>query len=85
MKYRKKPVVIEAFRYGYDDMPEWFNEVYGEKWAVSIHGDHMLIQTMEGVMQAVEGDYIIKGIKNEIYPCKSDIFHLTYEKVKEND
>ncbi len=90
MKYRKKPVVIEAFRYGFDEDPEWLNlnkhieyktvKESGNGWE---HVDRfMMIQTLEGAMRADIGDYIIKGIKGEIYPCKSDIFELTYEAIE---
>lgn len=43
----------------------------------------MYIPTLEGLMQAVVGDWIIKGVKGEIYPCKPDIFEATYERVEE--
>lgn len=45
---------------------------------------YCLIKTLEGTMKANEGDFIIKGVKGEIYPCKADIFKRTYEKVEEN-
>ncbi|MCM3704056.1 hypothetical protein M3216_32435, partial [Paenibacillus macerans] len=47
-------------------------------------GTFMQIKTLEGVMQANSGDYIIKGVQGEIYPCKPDIFEATYEKVEED-
>ena len=85
--YRKKPIVIEAFCFGIDDMPDWFvdKRTTGD---IVTHGtyDHISscdIQTLEGVMQGKRGDYIIKGIQGEIYPCKPDIFLATYEKVEE--
>ncbi len=74
MKYRKKPVVIEAFRFGLDKFPEWFKQ----DW---IFEDEIIIETLEGNMKAVVGDYIIKGIAGEIYPCKSEIFLASYEAV----
>lgn len=84
-KYRKKPVVISAFQFPYP-----FDEQDGsfEKWYLSNglkdfffdeNGD-MNIETLEGIMKAGPGDYIIKGIKGEFYPCKPDIFEATYEK-----
>lgn len=84
-KYRKKPVVIEAFRLGIDPMPDWFCDArsanrirtYGEYK----HLTHCEIETLEGVMTGTRGDYIIQGVKGEIYPCKPDIFDLTYEEV----
>ncbi len=75
MKYRKKPVVIEAFRLGYDETPSWI--VDGE----NISLDRFEIDTLEGTMTALRGDYIIKGVKGELYPCKADIFEATYDKV----
>lgn len=86
MKYRKKPVVIEAFRLGYDSEPEWFKED-GMPY-VGVEDDdgklsHILIDTLEGTMSAKRGDYIIKGVQGEVYPCKPDIFEATYEAVDE--
>lgn len=78
MRFRKKPVTIEAFRLGYDDMPKWFTQF-------AYNGDGVLIDTLEGTMQACNGDYIIKGVKGEIYPCKADIFTETYEEAEEGD
>lgn len=78
-KFRKKPVVIEAFRYWTDNRPDWFcDEV--TKNNIITHKEYCEIKTLEGVMRAQAGDYIIKGIKGEIYPCKPDIFEATYEK-----
>lgn len=81
-RYRKKPVVIEAFRLGYDSEPEWARDDYRLHYVVV--GDdrvisHVLIETLEGTMRAEYGDYIIKGVKGELYPCKPDIFEETYE------
>lgn len=89
MKYKKKPVVIEAVQYnglntdeikkfvgdnleidcvrdGSDGTPVWFD---------------LKIKTLEGIMTASKGDFIIKGVNGEFYPCKPDIFEKTYEKV----
>ena len=76
MKFRKKPVVIEAFRIGQDPIPDWAKRIeFG-----NIHGVlDCYIETMEGRMYASHGDWIIKGIKGELYPCKPDIFEATYE------
>ena len=79
MTYRKKPVEVEAFKIGSDDIPEWFSE---ELQAGNVsYNEAFYIKTLEGVMKADNGDYIIKGVKGEIYPCKPDIFEATYEKV----
>jgi len=90
MKYRKKPVVIEAFKLGLDVWPDWFAErhVTNEVTTYNADGrwrggpDYAIIHTLEGDMRAEYGDYIIKGVKNEIYPCKPDIFEVTYEVVE---
>lgn len=81
MKYKKKPVVIEAFRYGFERMPYWMNN---RTWIAQEHENSLTIHTLEGDMKADVGDYIIKGIKGEIYPCKAEIFDQTYEKVLES-
>jgi hypothetical protein len=80
MKFRKKSVVVEAvqFRRGNFDELEAF--VGGDaEW----RGDHLVIATREGAMRASDGDWIIKGVKGEFYPCKPDIFAATYEPVTE--
>lgn len=89
MKYRKKPIVVEAFRWGYEKEPEWFTEKEGTYITVLSDDrqsrEELLIPTIEGTMHAKIGDYIIRGIKGEIYPCDSLIFSMTYERVIEND
>lgn len=75
-RYRKKPITIEAFRLGYDEPPEWAISV-GDMFDSSV----CQIATLEGVMIANKGDYIIKGVQGELYPCKPDIFEETYEVV----
>lgn len=91
MKYRKKPVVIEAFRLG-------DRELIAEDWFWDAVSDNLIIthdfgkrgysygrpawceiKTLEGVMIARSGDYIIRGVQGEIYPCKPDVFKKTYE------
>lgn len=88
MKYRKKPVVIEAIqftRYNIDKIKEFTNgKAIDFKIERHIGGKcYCVIKTLEGNMIADEGDYIIKGIKGEFYPCKPDIFEETYEVVEE--
>lgn len=89
-KYRKKPVVIEAFQWTGDrnqtEDPEWIVDAL-ETGKVEITqnctADYrfgMVIKTLEGDMIAWPGDYIIKGVQGELYPCKPDIFEQTYEK-----
>ncbi|MBR8073323.1 hypothetical protein KDX14_27740 [Burkholderia cenocepacia] len=90
MKFRKKPVVIEAFRLGHDNMPDWFCDARSANIATThnLDGrwrggpDYALIETLEGEMRAEFGDWIIKGVKGELYSCKHDIFEQTYEKAE---
>ena len=83
-KFIKKPIVIEAFRWTGDqdqtEDPLWAIEAI-KNGSVFFEGGLMKIITLEGIMTAERGDYVIKGIKGEIYPCKPDIFELTYEQV----
>lgn len=84
-KFRKKPAVIDAFLWtgGPDQTedPEWIVEAIkdGKVHFAVIGGPAMFIETLEGQMKASSGDWIIRGVKGEIYPCKPDIFELTYE------
>jgi hypothetical protein len=80
-KYRKKPVMIEAvqFRAGEQD-GSFCDDVMAGRVRYPEDGT-MLIQTLEGVMCAQPGDWIIRGVKGELYPCKPDIFLATYEPV----
>jgi hypothetical protein len=79
MKYRKKPVVINAFEYeGQTRFPDWIHEAM-EKEEVTADISGLYIETLEGVMKASRGDYVIQGVNGEIYPCKPDIFLKTYE------
>ncbi len=73
-RFIKKPLEIEAFRFGHDMIPQW-----GEKGEIRYFMHHAIIETLEGDMTANQGDYIIKGIKGEIYPCKADIFEASYD------
>jgi hypothetical protein len=77
-KFRKKPVVIEAFRYYVDPRPDWFCDKVSTN-DILTYETHCSIMTLEGMMRGEVGDYIIQGVKGEIYPCKPDIFAATYE------
>ena len=90
MKYRKKPVVIVAEQLNSRGLmgSEWFwdavssNEIITHNFGKHYSEDAWCeIRTLEGVMTAKPGDYIIQGVQGEIYPCKPDIFEATYEKV----
>lgn len=95
MKYRKKPVVIEAFQYD-GDLIDSKGNYYVPEWAAEAHhngimfygcglddeGEYvedLFIKTLEGTHHVSVGDYVIKGVKGELYPCKPDIFEETYE------
>ena len=86
-KYRKKPVVIEAFqlplRYDGPSFMDWAKQQEFKGWRIHGSGDAetLVISTLEGEMQASPGDWIIKGVKGEFYPCKPDIFAATYDPV----
>ena len=81
MEYRKKPVVIEAFQWRIDEVPSWWKG-RSDKFEMDNSTGSVFIATMEGVHEARVNDFIIKGVKDELYPCKPDIFKLTYEPLK---
>lgn len=77
-KFIKKPVVIEAVQWTGKNVDE-ISAFASEK--ASVQGNTILIYTLEGTMKADVGDWIIKGVNGEFYPCKPDIFEKTYEPV----
>lgn len=85
-KYRKKPVEVEAIQF--DGTEETIISILtmarGSKRAKALRVDagDLIIPTLEGTMRASVGDYVIKGVQGEVYPCKPDIFEMTYEKVE---
>lgn len=79
--YRKKPVVIEAVRYGPYTAPSVELMVHMEGSDCKLRDGAIFIKTLEGEMRADVGDWIIRGVKGELYPCKDDIFNATYEQV----
>lgn len=92
-KFRKKLVVVEAFRYD-GDLIDINGNYYVPDWAIEAfekdvlfydeHNDHpfeLFIKTLEGINYVSVGDYIVKGTQGELYPCKPDIFLATYEEV----
>jgi hypothetical protein len=88
-KYRKKPVEIEACQLGQDNGGMIVAWIAANRGTANLRGGpgggskggYVLIQTLEGNMIGVPGDWIIKGVKGEFYPCKPDIFDATYEPV----
>jgi hypothetical protein len=87
-QYRKKPVIIEAVQF--DGLnPTEIKDFVGENCEVEIYDNgvtppvaRIVIHTLEGDMEVSNGDYVIKGVKGEFYPCKPDIFEQTYEFVE---
>lgn len=80
MKFRKKPVVIEAVQWNGKNVEE-IRRFVGKK-KVQLNGQNLVIPTLEGKMTASAGDWIIRGVHGEVYPCKPDIFQKTYESVE---
>ena len=85
MKFRKKPIVINAEQWDGTEDGMWDIadklDIYQDAISFLDLKDKMVCHTLEGDMVADKGDWIIKGVKGEIYPCKPDIFDLTYEEV----
>lgn len=86
-KYRKRPIEIEAIQWNGNNIEEVNNfvdkdQLVAFKYDVSNYYS-LIIKTLEGSHKADIGDYIIKGVKGEFYPCKPDIFEMTYDEVKE--
>lgn len=92
--FRKKPVVIEAVQFhgvltrdgkaSFSEIPEWLSAAMaggGNVWLALNDGPKLMIATLEGDHRADPGDWIIRGVKGELYPCKPDIFAATYESV----
>lgn len=87
-KYRKKPVVIEAVKWTGHNLLEVIlhtgqhasaSHYKWDEYADLVRRDGLKVFTLEGPLNAAIGDYIIKGVKGECYPCKPDIFEMTYE------
>lgn len=83
MKYRKKPVIVEAVQYTGSNFTELKD--FGMLFTSDYHvcGTPIKIHTLEGDMICSVGDYVIRGVNGELYPCKQDIFDKTYEAVME--
>ena len=80
MKYRKKPVVVEAVHWNGSNHKEIID--FAENKILFDALGNVWIATLEGDMVAKKGDYIIKGVQGEFYPCKPDIFAETYEELE---
>ena len=81
MKFRKKPVVIEAMQFT-DALKFEELAAFMRGATFNIYERSVKIHTLEGIMEASPGDWIIRGVKGEFYPCKPDIFTATYEPVE---
>ncbi|MDY4081167.1 MAG: hypothetical protein SOY97_06015 [Candidatus Metalachnospira sp.] len=98
MKYRKKPIEVEAIQYDGDlinrsgnwYVPDWLVKAYqnGTIYYGAFDSTsppcELYINTLEGVHHVSVGDYIIRGVKGELYPCKPDIFNATYEEITDH-
>lgn len=89
MKFRKKPVVIDAWRVGelrhaaghdWNQLPVEVQEAY-EEARIIFASDKILVHTLEGVMEAPLSSWLLRGVEREFYPCRDDIFRATYEEV----
>lgn len=87
-RYRRKPVEVEAWQWegrflvdGVNMSPPWMQEALADRTAYLEGKGELYIRTLEGVHHASVGDYIIRGVKGELYPCKPDVFEQTYEPV----
>lgn len=84
-KFRKKPVVIEAYCFNQiksNFRPDWFQSAVSDN-SIFTYEDRAVVKTLEGDMTAALGDWIIKGVEGELYPCKPSVFAATYEPVLE--
>lgn len=85
MKYRKLPVEVEVIKYqaelGNNRVMNWLSQQGANVGDWTFHDGEITIPTLEGKMKVSDGDWIIRGVKGEYYPCKPDIFAETYEPV----
>ncbi|MCF6313571.1 MAG: hypothetical protein L3J39_14085 [Verrucomicrobiales bacterium] len=89
MKYIKKDIAIEAYEHQSSqgqnwpvDAPDWFHAAIKNGRISQIAGGKLTIKTLEGDHTALDGDFIIQGVRGELYPCRSDIFAETYAQVE---
>lgn len=77
MKFRKKPLVVEAIKYEKEHIGK--AQDFCDKIKYNPHNNEFYIETLEGCMEVEEGDYIVKGVSGEFYPCNADVFVKTYD------
>lgn len=85
MKYRKKPVEIEAYQMNASNdisVPSWIPDAIS-RGIIYKKDNELYVKTLEGDHHISRGDYVIKGVKGELYACKPDIFEMTYEPVEQ--
>ena len=80
--FEKKPVIIKAVQFTGQKSMDEILDLAAENNTIKWNNDTLIIQTLEGKMRADYGDWIIKGVAGEVYPCKPDIFEATYEPVE---
>jgi hypothetical protein len=81
--YRKKPIIVDAVRWtgsNWDEM-EQLSRNCNKDCEIVVDNDGMSIVTMEGIMDINIGDWVIRGIDSELYPCKDDVFRKTYDRL----
>lgn len=88
-KFRKKAIVIEAYQLQQPNAeqsipPAWLLEAIVTGRVIPIKGHGVVVKTLEGDHRGDVGDWIIRGVKGELYPCKAEIFALTYEPAEAN-
>ena len=92
MKFRKKPVIIDAFlasdliqkfKHNFNELPKCVKEAYENTTITKITDNDFYVKTLEGGYTATKEDYLIRGVQGEFYPCKIDIFNKIYERVEE--
>lgn len=79
-KYKKKPIIVDAIKYDKQHIGKMLN--FCGVLEYNPHNNEYYVRTLEGRMKVNDGDYIIKGINGEFYPCRADIFLKTYEEVE---
>ena len=83
-KYKTKPCEIEAIKWtsdNFEEIAKFTNYKAYMELMYSSMKEELIIKTLEGDMMATVGDYIIKGLRGEFYPCKPDVFHKKYEEI----
>jgi hypothetical protein len=84
-RYRKKPLEVDAWQIGmYERTPDWVHKAVTMIYPAGNRAVEVVVSTPEGEMRALSGDWLIRGIEGEVYPCKASVFNETYEEVKDD-